>query len=316
MKHLYVMDPVENINPKTDTTFEFLLEGQNREVENWTCQPTDLIINHGSGFAYAKQTNVIRPKDSKNRHFIFGHRHLIPFDEFKIIWMRKDPPISQEFVSACMILDLHNPRKTRVLNKPSSLLMANEKLWGLRFPNFFAKSVVASRKKTILETVNHFDKAVLKPLFGAGGEGIFVFGKNDPNLACAVDLLTKQGNQPIMIQEYLEAAKIGDKRLILLEGEPIGAMLRVPSGSDHRANLHVGGHAQKANVTDLDREIADHLKPYLSELGLFFTGLDIIGDKITEINVTSPTGLQEIDNLNNHEAENKMASKVFDKLLD
>lgn len=311
-QHLYVTDAIETFDPTADSTFAFMLEGQKRGIENWVCQPKDLVLNSSQGFAYAHTVKVMLPEESGGRHFVYGTKDLLPFDDCAVIWMRKDPPVDLDFISACMILSFANESKTLLMNRPSSLLVANEKLFGAHYPSIFANTSVMSKMKTVVESIRHYEKAVIKPLFGAGGHGIFVLSKNDPNLQTAVELLTNHGKTPVMVQEYLEGIKQGDKRLLLLGGEPIGAVLRVPQGKDHRANLHVGGKAVKADITNNDRKIAQELKPKLLELGLHFVGLDIIDNKVTEINVTSPTGVQEIDRLNELDENESLAAQVIE----
>lgn len=308
------MDPIEGINPDVETTFALMLESQRRGNTNWTCELRDLIVTDGRGFAQARETRVMRPDIPHGNHYIFGDRDFIPFEQCRFIWMRQDPPINLNYLTGLMLLRFHNPEKTTVLNHPDALLTCNEKLFGLEFPEIFAKSTVASKPKTIMDCVHHLGKAVLKPLHGAGGEGIFVMDKLDGNLSSAVDMLTNKGTRPIMVQEYLPEVKQGDKRVLLLGGDPIGAMLRVPGDSDHRANLHAGGHAEQVDLTDFDHFAARMLKPALLEKGLHFVGLDVIGNKITEINVTSPMGIQEIDRLEDLRGDERLAHRVFDYL--
>lgn len=312
--HLYIMNPIEGINPDVETTFSLMLEGQRRGNTNWTCMLEDLVVTDGRGFARSRETRVMRPDLPGGNHFIFGQRDFIPFEQCEFIWMRQDPPVNLNYLTGLMMLRFHDPDKTTVLNHPDALLSCNEKLFGLEFPEIFAKSTVSYSPKTIVDCVHHLGRAVLKPLHGAGGEGIFVMEKNDGNLNSAVEMLTQKGTQPIMVQEYLPEVKTGDKRVLLLGGVPIGAMLRVPGSGDHRANLHAGGHAEQADLTDFDHFAAKMLKPSLLEKGLHFVGLDIIGNKITEINITSPMGIQEIDRLESLHGDERLSHRVFDYL--
>ena len=312
-RYLYIMDPINSINPRTDTTFYFMLESQSRGIENLFCTIEDLINCDGKGFASVEHIQVSMPTNEGEAHFHLGKKETVAFDDCDVIFMRKDPPVDERFLAACMLLDCHNPHNTIVFNNPKGLRIANEKLWGLHVAaQYMPKTVVSSNLQVLIEASQHLSRVVLKPLFGSGGGGILVMEKDDRNLRSALELLTGNGKKPIMLQQYLPGARQGDKRLILLGGKPIGALLRVPGTDDHRANLHVGGEAQKSQITSTDEEIAKHLAPQLLELGLHFVGLDIIDGKITEINVTSPTCLQEIDRLENRQGKDKLNVQVLD----
>lgn len=312
-RYLYVMDPIETINPKTDSTFYLMLESQSRGVENLVCHIEDLITSDGKGFAFAKPVRVFVPTSDGMPYYEEGDLQTVAFDDFDIIFMRKDPPVDETFLAATMLLDCHNPHYTVVFNNPRGLRIANEKLWGLATcPQLMPKTVVSSNPKALYDALVHFGRAAIKPLFQSGGSGVMIFERNDRNVRSAIDLLTDQGQRPAMIQEYLPGARNGDKRLILLGGRPIGAVLRVPQDDDHRANLHIGGSAQRSKITPQDEEIAATLTPHLLELGLHFVGLDIIDGKVTEVNVTSPTGLQEIDHLDERTGKDKLNSQTMD----
>jgi glutathione synthase len=226
--------------------------------------------------------------------------------------MRKDPPVDDAFLQATMILDRHDPARTVMMNTPASLRVANEKLWGLFAAELFARTVVSARREVLLAELARMGKGVLKPLSGAGGAGVMAFEHGDKNVRAAVDLLTNEGRRVALVQEYVPAVKNGDKRVILLGGEPIGAVWRVPQADDNRANMHVGGSVRKAEIDDDDRRIAARLKPELLRLGLHFVGIDVIGGKLTEVNVTSPTGVQEIDRLDGRTGGDRMSAKVME----
>lgn len=311
-RFLYVMDPLAGVHPDKDTTFDFLLESQARGVESFVCEIRELTTRGGRGFALARHAAVRRPTPDDASHYALGHAEEIAFDDCDVIWMRKDPPVDEAFLQATLLLDRHDPTRTLMMNEPASLRVANEKLFALFAPELFPYTVVSSRTDLLVEEVERLGKAVIKPLTLAGGAGVMVFDKGDRNLRSALDLLTFEGKRPAIVQEYLPEVREGDKRVILLGGEPIGAVLRVPSGGDHRANMHVGGSAKKAVVDDRDREIAARLKPELLRLGLHFVGLDVIGGKLTEVNVTSPTGVQEIDQLDGRTGKDKLSAQVMD----
>lgn len=311
-RYLYVMDPLERVSPNGDTTFDFLLENQQRGVANYVCGISDLWSERAYAWAHARPVQVRRPKGDDKSHCSFGEPEDRPFEDFRVVWMRKDPPVDEIFLHATMILDRHDPAKTLVLNNPVSLRVANEKLWGLFAADLYPRTVVSARREVLLAEARKLGKAVLKPLTGAGGAGVMVFDKDDKNLNAAVDLLTEEGKRPALVQEYVPGVRKGDKRVILLGGEPIGAVLRVPGESDNRANMHVGGSVVQSDVDDDDRRISARLKPALLERGIHFAGIDVIGGKLTEVNVTSPTGVQEIDRLDGRTGKDRMTAQVMD----
>ncbi|MGB5973187.1 MAG: glutathione synthase, partial [Nodosilinea sp.] len=202
------------------------------------------------------------------------------------------------YLYATYILDYVDPSKTKVVNAPSGLRTANEKMYALQFAEAIPETIVSQSKVVIRETVERWGSAVLKPLGGKAGEGILFLQAGDRNLNSMVEISTQQGKEPVMVQTYLPAAKDGDKRIILLNGEPLGAVNRIPTGSEFRGNMAVGGRVAKAEITDRELDICRQLAPTLRRDGLYFVGIDIIGGYLTEINVTSPTGIREIDRLN------------------
>jgi glutathione synthase len=215
------------------------------------------------------------------------------------VFMRTDPPVNVPYLYATYILDYVNPRQTLVVNNPKGLRAANEKMYALQFPEAIPETIVTRDKGQIREFVQRRGKAILKPLGGKAGEGIFMMQSGDFNLNSLVELSTLNGNVPVMVQQYLPEAKDGDKRIILLDGEPIGAVNRIPTGEEFRGNMAVGGRVAKAEITDREREICTQLAPTLKQDGLYFVGIDVIGGYLTEVNVTSPTGIREIDLLDN-----------------
>jgi glutathione synthase len=311
-RFLYVMDPLEGVNPTGDTTFDFLLESQARGVESSVSSIEDLWTAGAEGYARATPVGVRRPTDDDKSHCSLGEPSDRPFSDFDVIWMRKDPPVDEAFVQATMLLDRHDPERTLVLNTPASLRVANEKLWALFAPELFPRTVVSSRRDVLLAELVRMGRGVLKPLALAGGSGVMVFESSDKNVRSAIDLLTLEGRRAAILQEYVPEVREGDKRVILLGGDPIGAVWRVPQSDDHRANMHVGGTVLQADIDDNDRRIAERLKPELLRLGLHFVGIDVIGGKLTEVNVTSPTGVQEIDRLDGRTGGDRLSAQVMD----
>jgi glutathione synthase len=298
MKFLFVMDPIEHVLPDKDTTFVFMLESQKRGHEIFYTLVDDLYARAGKPRARVWDVSVRRPTEDDSKHGTIGAHSEVDLDSFDAIFMRKDPPFDMRFFYSTHILSLVEPAKCLVLNKPSGLRDANEKLYALHFPSVIPETLVTCDMARIKQFVGEMGgDAIIKPLDGAGGAGIFHLRLDDRNLNSILEYATDEGRRTIMAQRYLPEVRVGDKRLIVLDGEPLGAVLRVPRHDDTRSNIHVGGSVTKVNVTDRDREIVAALAPRLKQDGLYFVGLDIIGDWLTEVNVTSPTGVQEINTL-------------------
>lgn len=310
-RFLFVMDPLATTNPAGDTTFDFMLTCHALDIEVFTCGIADLATDGRHGAARAQATRVRRPTPDDARFFSVEPAAWMRFDRFDAIWMRKDPPVDETFTLSTLLLDRHDPKKTMVLNDPRGIRSANEKLFWLAFDDLGPETVVSSRPDKLIEAVARFGRAVVKPLSGAGGSGVMSFTVDDKNLRSALDLLTLEGRRPAIAQRYVDDVRTGDKRVILLGGDPIGAVLRVPRADDHRANMHVGGSVKRADITDDDRRISARLKPALVENGLHFVGIDVIGGKLTEVNVTSPTGVQEIDRLDDRSGEAKLSMQTM-----
>ena len=232
-----------------------------------------------------------------------------PLENFDAIFMRKDPPADDVYLFATMLLSLADRRRTFVLNEPAGLREANEKLYALNFPDAIPPTLVsqdlARLKKFMAEQGGQM---IVKPLDGHGGESVFLAAAEDRNLNAILEAVTRFESRPIMAQRYLAEIRNGDKRLIVLDGEPLGCTLRVPRDDENRGNIHVGGNCVKAEITARDREICAMMRPRLKRDGLYFVGLDIIGNYLTEVNVTSPTGIQEIDRLD----EANLEARVID----
>ncbi len=298
MKFLFVMDPLERIQPDKDTTFVFMLEAQRRGHEIFYTQVDDLYVRAGVPRAAVWEVSVRRPDDGDSSHGSIGAHSDVALGSFDIIFMRKDPPFDMRFFYSTHVLGLVDPDDCLVVNRPRGLRDANEKLYALHFPSVIPETLVTCDMKRIKAFVDEMGgDAIVKPLDGAGGAGIFHLRRDDLNLNSILEYATDEGRRMIMAQRYLPEVRVGDKRLIVLDGEPLGAVLRVPRHDESRSNIHVGGTCEKVAITDRDREIVATLAPRLREDGLYFVGLDIIGDWLTEVNVTSPTGIQEINAL-------------------
>ncbi len=296
MRFAFIMDPIQHVLIDKDTTFVFMLEAQSRGHEVWYLEMSDLFIERARAMGRARRIELRRELDN---HFTFGAEHTGPLGEFDAIFMRKDPPFDIAYLHATQLLDLAQNEDAVVLNRPAGLRAANEKLYALNFPNVIPATLIthdAKRLKAFLDELG--GEMIIKPIDGHGGAGIFYVHQDDRNLNSILETLTQDGREAIIAQQYIPEVRQGDKRLIALNGEPIGCTLRVPRADENRGNIHVGGTCVKADITDRDKEICRTVAPFLQRDGLYFVGLDIIGDYLTEVNVTSPTGVQEIDRLN------------------
>ncbi len=294
-KFAFIMDPMHTVLVDKDTTFVMMLEAQIRGHQNYVVDLKDIYCRGPRPLCRALRCDVRRAVD----HYTFlDDGAEMSLDTFDAIFMRKDPPADANYLYATMMLSLADSRRTFVMNTPAGLREANEKLYALNFPSVIPPTLVTyeiARLKVFMEEQG--GEMVVKPLDGHGGEGVFVLSRGDRNLNAILETATRFETRPIMAQRYIPEVRKGDKRLIVLDGEPLGCTLRVPMAAEHRGNIHVGGTCVKAEVTARDREICRVLKPRLQRDGLYFVGLDVIGDFVTEINVTSPTGVQEIDRL-------------------
>jgi glutathione synthase len=307
-KFAFVMDPLEAVLPDKDTTFVFMLEALRRGHKLYHLGLKRLHAHGHQAFADARRCEVTR---AQPYYRFLDNGAQYPLEAFDAIFMRKDPPADAPYLYATMILSLADRARTFVLNEPAGLREANEKLYALNFPGAIPPTVVTyeiPRLKRFMEEQG--GEMIVKPLDGHGGEGIFLARAGDRNLNAILEAVTRFESRPIMGQRYIPEIRNGDKRLIVLGGEPLGCTLRVPREDEHRGNIHVGGNCVKADITARDREICRMLRPRLERDGLYFVGLDIIGDFLTEVNVTSPTGIQEIDRLDGTNLEARVIDFV------
>jgi glutathione synthase len=302
-----VMDPVGKINIDKDTTFVLMLEAQRRGHEVYFMELEDLFIRGGTPYARSRRLRLQRAMP----HYELGEFATGALEDFHSVWMRKDPPFDIKFFFATHLLSLVDPRKCFVMNDPRGLREANEKLYALRFPEQIPQTLVASdmeRLKSFMEDLG--GEMIIKPLDGCGGSGVFYLNTQDRNTNAILEAATDNGRRMVMGQRYLPEIRQGDKRIIVLNGEPLGAVLRVPLESETRGNIHVGGQCVKTEVSERDREICAALSPLLRADGLYFVGLDVIGSFLTEVNVTSPTGIQEVNALNRVRLESQVVDFV------
>jgi glutathione synthase len=271
-----------------------MLEAQAREHEVYYCGVLDLSSHGSIPYSRFRRAEVAR----RHPHYELYEERAEPLSWFDAIFMRKDPPVDLVYLYATHLLSLVDSRQTVVLNNPAALRDANEKLYALNFPDVIPPTLVTCDRDQLKQFMkSQGDEMIVKPLDGCGGAGIFHVHQGDRNLNAILEAVTDNGRRLIMAQRYLPEVRRGDKRVIVLNGDALGCILRVPREDEHRGNIHVGGRVEKGSLTSNDRHIVATLAPRLKRDGLYFVGLDIIGDFLTEVNVTSPTGVQEIDAL-------------------
>ncbi|EME2118221.1 glutathione synthase [Cronobacter sakazakii] len=288
-----VMDPIANINIKKDSSFAMLLEAQRRGYELHYMEMADLYLDNGEGRA---RTRLVSVEQNYDKWYEFGTEQDIALADLDVVLMRKDPPFDTEFIYATYILERAEEKGTLIVNKPQSLRDCNEKLFTAWFADLTPHTLVTRNKAQLKAFWEKHGDIILKPLDGMGGASIFRVKEGDPNLSVIAETLTVLGSRYCMAQNYLPAIKDGDKRVLVVDGEPVPYCLaRIPQGGETRGNLAAGGRGEPRPLTDSDWEIARRVGPTLKAKGLIFVGLDIIGDKLTEINVTSPTCVREIE---------------------
>ncbi|HEY7220983.1 MAG TPA: glutathione synthase [Candidatus Binatia bacterium] len=302
-----VMDPVDKINIDKDTTFVLMLEAQRRGHEVYFMELDDLYLRGGTPHGRHRRLELSRATPHARR----GQEQDGALEDFDSVWMRKDPPFDLKFFFATHLLSLIDQSKCFLLNDPKGLREANEKLYALRFPEQIPQTLVTSNMEQLKAFLAELGgEMIIKPLDGCGGSGVFYLNEQDRNTNSILEAATDNGRRMVMGQRYLPEIRQGDKRIIVLNGEPLGAVLRVPLESETRGNIHVGGQVVKTEVSERDREICAALTPLLRSDGLYFVGLDVIGSFLTEVNVTSPTGIQEINALDHVKLERNVVDFV------
>jgi glutathione synthase len=304
VKFAFIIDPIQKLDPGHDTSVALMEAAQEMGHEVWITEAHSLSVAEGKAWALVQSVGLQAVRlveglwSAEAEWFQLGDRRLCCLDEMDAVFMRTDPPVTIPYLYATYILDYIDPAKTLVVNSPHGLRTANEKMYALQFTEVIPKTIVSQDKQVIRKFVDQQGSAVIKPLGGKAGEGILLIEPGDRNFNSLIEISTLQGKVPVMVQEFLPAAKDGDKRVILLNGEPIGAVNRIPTGSEFRGNMAVGGRVAAAEITERDRQICEVLAPTLRKDGLVFVGIDVIGGYLTEVNVTSPTGIREVDRLN------------------
>jgi glutathione synthase len=291
MRVAFQMDPIGGVNIDADSTFRLALEAQARGHELFYFTPDQLTFDEGRLFARGWPIRVQRVKGD---HVSYGEGARLDLATMDVIWLRQDPPFDMGYITTTHLLDLIHPG-TLVVNDPFWVRNHPEKLLVLQFPDLTPPTMIARSLDEIRAFKARHGDIILKPLYGNGGAGVFRLDPSDRNLASLHEMFTGLSREPVIVQKYLPAVTNGDKRVILVDGEPVGAINRVPAEGETRSNLHVGGRADKIGLTPRDHEICAAIGPLLRERGQVFVGIDIIGDWLTEINLTSPTGIQELE---------------------
>ncbi|SLN53192.1 Glutathione synthetase [Aquimixticola soesokkakensis] len=285
------MDPIGPINIDADSTFRIMEEAQARSHSLFYYTPDKLAFDEGRVTARGWPVTVQRVKGD---HYTAGAETVVDLSDFDVVWLRQDPPFDMGYITTTHILE-HLMPETLVVNDPFWVRNSPEKLLVLRFPDLIPPTTIARDLATIRAFKEKHGDIILKPLYGNGGAGVFRLDPNDRNLASLHELFTGYSREPLIVQKFLPAVAAGDKRVILVDGVPVGAINRVPQKGETRSNMHVGGRPEKVDLTARDLEICAAIGPVLREKGQIFVGIDVIGDYLTEINVTSPTGLQELE---------------------
>jgi glutathione synthase len=302
---LFVMDPIESINIKKDTTFVIMLEAQKRGHLVSYCELKNLFIQSGKGHAETSRVKLKRSKD----YYKTGKQSVGPLDNFDVIWMRKDPPFNMDYIYSTYILSLVDESSTHVINHPKGIRESNEKIYSLHFRDFIPPTIVTKDINRLNDFLTEAGgEMVVKPLDGFGGEGIFYVKSGDFNKGPILESITNFGSTFVMAQQFIKSVSKGDKRIIILNGEPIGAVLRVAAKGEFRSNFHSGGHPEVTRLTKRDLDICKAVKPRLIEDKLSFVGIDVVGGFLTEVNTTSPTCVQEI----NHFSKTHLEKNILD----
>ncbi len=310
MKIVAQMDEISSININTDSTFAILFEAQIRGYEIFYYLPKELTFDGQKLLAPVKKIKLT--KQPQNFYQILDNQKK-DLTEFDVILVRQDPPFDMAYITSTYLLEKIQDQ-ILILNNPTQIRNCPEKIFVTEFSDLTPKTIITSDLEEIKEFRKKHSQIILKPLYSCGGDGVFLLREDDVNLAAIFEIMLKQYRAPIIVQEFLPVVKNGDKRILLLNGKPVGALLRVAGEGEIRSNLHIGGAGHKADLSKRDLEICEIIGPKLKKLGLFFVGLDVIGDYVTEINVTSPTCVPEINRLNNIKIEKQIIDEIISEI--
>ena len=306
MKFGFQIDPVHTLNHDTDSTLPMILESQKRKNRNFIFSPRSLTFKKNTVYALVKE---IKFKNNKLNSFSISGEKILNLNSLNCIFIRQDPPYNMEYISSMHLLEQLNP-KTKVINSPAGIRNAPEKILMLKFKDIIPPTLITRSRKEIDLFMSSCKRSVIKPLYGNGGQGIFLLDKKDKNYNQIIEKFIDEDSVPFIVQKFLPEIIKGDKRIILINGEPVAALKRIPKTNEFRSNIHVGGNTKAVKLSKNDRKICSIIKETLINEKLFFAGIDVIGNYLTEINVTSPTCIQEIKKL--HKID--VAKIIFDKL--
>mgnify|MGYP001215215554 FL=1 len=306
MKFGFQIDPVHTLNHDTDSTLPMILESQKRKNRNFIFSPRSLTFKKNTVYALVKE---IKFKNNKLNSYIISSEKILNLNSLNCIFIRQDPPYNMEYISSMHLLEQLNP-KTKVINSPAGIRNAPEKILMLKFKDIIPPTLITRSRKEIDLFMSSCKRSVIKPLYGNGGQGIFLLDKKDKNYNQIIEKFIDEDSVPFIVQKFLPEIIKGDKRIILINGEPVAALKRIPKTNEFRSNIHVGGNTKAVKLSKNDRKICSIIKETLINEKLFFAGIDVIGNYLTEINVTSPTCIQEIKKL--HKID--VAKIIFDKL--
>ena len=306
MKYGFQIDPVHTLNHDTDSTLPLIFESQKRKNRNFIFSPSSLTFKKNTLYALVKE---IEFKNSKLSSYSICSEKILNLNSLNYIFIRQDPPYNMEYISSMHLLEQLSP-KTKLVNSPAGIRNAPEKILMLKFKDIIPPTLITRSRNEIDIFMNNYNKSVIKPLYGNGGQGIFLLDKKDKNYNQIIEKFIDEEDVPFIVQKFLPEIKKGDKRIILINGEPIAALKRIPKKNEFRSNIHVGGNTEAVRLSKNDKKICSIIKDTLIREKLFFVGIDVIGNYLTEINVTSPTCIQEIKKI--HKID--VAKIIFDKL--
>ena len=307
-----IMDPIESINVRKDSTFAMLLAAQARGWKLFYMNQNDLSYQDNIVTAHTQEMSVI---DDPLQWVEFGKEKNLPLHELDVVLMRKDPPFDMEYIYTTYLLEHAAAKGTIVVNKPQALRDANEKMFTMWFDDLTPPTLVTRREEHIREFLHEHKEIILKPLGGMGGESIFHVKQRDLNLAVIIETLTHNGSRYAMCQKFIPEIKAGDKRILMVDGEPVPyALARIPAKGELRGNLAAGGKGVGIELSDSDRRICEIIAPVLKEKGILFAGIDVIGDYLTEINITSPTCIRELDTIFGLDIGGQLMNSIEKKL--
>ena len=307
MQVSFQVDDIDSLNLKTDSTLPIILESQKRGLKNYVFQPHNVFMKEGKVYAYA---NEIFFKSNILKNYKISNKKKLNLNIFDFLFIRQDPPFDMAYITSLHFLEFLD-KKVRVINDPSGIRNAPEKILMLKFPDIIPPTLITRSQDEIKKFLKIHSFLIIKPLYGNGGESVFLLNKKDKNFNQIIENFLNKSSEPFILQKFIPEVKKGDKRVLIINGNPVAAVQRIPRNNDIRSNIHVGGKVVKTKLTKNDLKICEVIKEQLIKNKLFFVGIDIIGNYLTEINVTSPTCIQEIKKLNKID----VAEVIWNELL-